>query len=486
MHPDFDVCYRAVASRDTRFDGRFYTAVVSTRIYCRPSCPARTPLARNVRFYTAAAAAEADGFRACRRCRPEVSPDAPDWDLRADLVGRALRLIAEGVADEEGIPGLASRLAVGARHLHRLFVAELGVGPLAVARSRRAQMARQLLDHTALPVTQVAFAAGFSSVRQFNHTVRSAHDRTPTQLRAGSGSAGGEALVLRLAYRPPLPFDDLLAFLAARAVPGVEEVDAGRYRRTVGIDGKPAVLELEPVPARRHVLLRLRTADPCRLAPVVQRARRLFDLTADPSAVDAVLSDDPLLAAGVARRPGLRVPGAYDGFELAVRAVLGQQVSVAAASTLTGRLVAALGTPLDRPDGGLTHLFPGPETVAEADLDGIGVPGRRAAAVRALAAAVCAGDVVLDGPAEAGGARQALLRLPGIGPWTVAYVAMRAFRDPDAMPASDLGLLRALGRAGAGSRPRDLELRAERWRPWRSYAAMHLWASLAPTRKDQG
>jgi len=484
VHPDFDVCYRAVASRDTRFDGRFYTAVVSTRIYCRPSCPARTPLARNVRFYTAAAAAEADGFRACRRCRPEVSPDAPDWDLRADLVGRALRLIAEGVVDEEGIPGLASRLAVGARHLHRLFVAELGVGPLAVARSRRAQMARQLLDHTALPVTQVAFAAGFSSVRQFNHTVRSAHDRTPTQLRAGSGSAGGEALVLRLAYRPPLPFDDLLAFLAARAVPGVEEVDAGRYRRTVGIDGKPAVLELEPVPARRHVLLRLRTADPCRLAPVVQRARRLFDLTADPSAVDAVLSDDPLLAAGVARRPGLRVPGAYDGFELAVRAVLGQQVSVAAASTLTGRLVAALGTPLDRPDGGLTHLFPGPETVAEADLDGIGVPGRRAAAVRALAAAVCAGDVVLDGPAEAGGARQALLRLPGIGPWTVAYVAMRAFRDPDAMPASDLGLLRALGRAGAGSRPRDLELRAERWRPWRSYAAMHLWASLAPTRKD--
>ncbi|CAN5399223.1 DNA-3-methyladenine glycosylase 2 family protein [soil metagenome] len=484
MHPDFDVCYRAVASRDTRFDGRFYTAVVSTRIYCRPSCPARTPLARNVRFYTAAAAAEADGFRACRRCRPEVSPDAPDWDLRADLVGRALRLIAEGVVDEEGIPGLASRLAVGARHLHRLFVAELGVGPLAVARSRRAQMARQLLDHTALPVTQVAFAAGFSSVRQFNHTVRSAHDRTPTQLRAGSGSAGGEALVLRLAYRPPLPFDDLLAFLAARAVPGVEEVDAGRYRRTVGIDGKPAVLELEPVPARRHVLLRLRTADPCRLAPVVQRARRLFDLTADPSAVDAVLSDDPLLAAGVARRPGLRVPGAYDGFELAVRAVLGQQVSVAAASTLTGRLVAALGTPLDRPDGGLTHLFPGPETVAEADLDGIGVPVRRAAAVRALAAAVCAGDVVLDGPAEAGGARQALLRLPGIGPWTVAYVAMRAFRDPDAMPASDLGLLRALGRAGAGSRPRDLELRAERWRPWRSYAAMHLWASLAPTRKD--
>ena len=484
MHPDFDVCYRAVASRDTRFDGRFYTAVVSTRIYCRPSCPARTPLARNVRFYTAAAAAEADGFRACRRCRPEVSPDAPDWDLRADLVGRALRLIAEGVVDEEGIPGLASRLAVGARHLHRLFVAELGVGPLAVARSRRAQMARQLLDHTALPVTQVAFAAGFSSVRQFNHTVRSAHDRTPTQLRAGSGSAGGEALVLRLAYRPPLPFDDLLAFLAARAVPGVEEVDAGRYRRTVGIDGKPAVLELEPVPARRHVLLRLRTADPCRLAPVVQRARRLFDLTADPSAVDAVLSDDPLLAAGVARRPGLRVPGAYDGFELAVRAVLGQQVSVAAASTLTGRLVAALGTPLDRPDGGLTHLFPGPETVAEADLDGMGVPGRRAAAVRALAAAVCAGDVVLDGPAEAGGARQALLRLPGTGPWTVAYVAMRAFRDPDAMPASDLGLLRALGRAGAGSRPRDLELRAERWRPWRSYAAMHLWASLAPTRKD--
>ncbi|MBA2575592.1 MAG: DNA-3-methyladenine glycosylase 2 family protein [Euzebyaceae bacterium] len=484
MHPDFDVCYRAVASRDTRFDGRFYTAVVSTRIYCRPSCPARIPLARNVRFYTAAAAAEADGFRACRRCRPEVSPDAPDWDLRADLVGRALRLIAEGVVDEEGIPGLASRLAVGARHLHRLFVAELGVGPLAVARSRRAQMARQLLDHTALPVTQVAFAAGFSSVRQFNHTVRSAHDRTPTQLRAGSGSAGGEALVLRLAYRPPLPFDDLLAFLAARAVPGVEEVDAGRYRRTVGIDGKPAVLELEPVPARRHVLLRLRTADPCRLAPVVQRARRLFDLTADPSAVDAVLSDDPLLAAGVARRPGLRVPGAYDGFELAVRAVLGQQVSVAAASTLTGRLVAALGTPLDRPDGGLTHLFPGPETVAEADLDGMGVPGRRAAAVRALAAAVCAGDVVLDGPAEAGGARQALLRLPGIGPWTVAYVAMRAFRDPDAMPASDLGLLRALGRAGAGSRSSDLELRAERWRPWRSYAAMHLWASLAPTRKD--
>jgi AraC family transcriptional regulator of adaptative response / DNA-3-methyladenine glycosylase II len=468
MHTDFAACYRAVASRDARFDGRVYTAVETTRIYCRPSCPARTPLADHVRFYAHPAAAERDGFRPCRRCRPEISPDAPDWDVRADVAGRALRLIADGLIDDEGVAGVAARLGVTPRHLRRLLVAEVGAGPLAIARSRRAQLARQLLERTDWPVTRVAFAAGFSSVRQFNDTLKTIYRCTPTRLRAARPAQAAGTLTLRLGYRPPLDIQALLAYLAPRAIPGVEEVAGGCYRRTIAQDGGAAVLELDAAPARRHVLLRLDSPDPLRLTRVAQRARRVFDLTADPAAVAEALADDPLLGPLVAGRPGLRVPGCYDGFELAVRAILGQQVSVTAATTMAGRLVAAFGKPLDgartgvgvpEVPGGLTHTFPDAATLAAADVASIGMPARRAATVRALAAAVADGSVVLDGTADPAVTQRRLARLPGIGPWTVAYVALRALRDP------------------ALADPRALAARAEAWRPWRGYAALHLWTA---------
>ncbi|MBW3602551.1 MAG: helix-turn-helix domain-containing protein [Actinobacteria bacterium] len=481
---DFDACYRAVRSRDARFDGRFYTAVRSTGVYCRPSCPAQTPLGRNVRFYRHAAAAERAGFRACRRCRPDVGPQAPEWDVRADLVGRALRLIADGVVDSEGVDGLARRLSVGRRHLHRLFVAEVGVGPLAVARTNRAHLARRLLDDTSLPVARVAFAAGFSSVRQFNATVRAVYGRTPTGLRAPDRPAAPRRLALRLAFRAPLRVDDLLDFLRRRALPGVEHVDGACYRRTIRTAGGGGVLELEPVGDDDVVWLRLRSEDPRALAPAAQRSRRLLDLEADTGVIEGALSDDPLLAPLVACRPGLRLPGAFDGFEQAVRAVVGQQVSVQAATAVAGRLVAALGEPLTSPVGELTHLFPLPGRVADADLDGLGMPRRRAETIRGLAAAVRDGEVVLDGSVDPDEASAALLALPGVGPWTVASIRMRALRDPDALPAGDLGLRRALADDRGAATPARVRARAQRWRPWRGYAAMHLWADLSGSRGE--
>ncbi|WP_103944087.1 DNA-3-methyladenine glycosylase 2 family protein [Thermomonospora echinospora] len=470
---DFDSCYRAVSARDPRFDGRFFTAVTSTGIYCRPICPARTPARRNVRFYRDAAAAEAAGFRPCKRCRPEACPGSAGWDFRGDLVRRALRLIDDGVVDEYGVRGLACRLAVTERHLHRLFVAELGAPPLAVARSRRLQLARRLLRETAMPVTDVAFAAGFGSVRQFNATLRETYGQTPSQLR-GPRPADGSALELRLAVRPPFDAAGLLDFLAARAIPGVEEVGDGRYART-----GPGPYRIELLPRDGHVLLRADAPDLRGVSRLVARCRRLLDLDADPQAVNEVLGGDRLLAPLVAVRPGLRVPGAFDGFEMAVRAVLGQQVSVAAARTLAGRLVARCGDPLPRPVGGLTHRFPAAEAVADADLSGLGLTGARERTLRELARAVASGKLDLDGGADPGETTRRLLDLPGVGPWTVAYVAMRALGDPDAFPAADLGLRNAVRNLTGDGSPADLRERAEGWRPWRAYAAMHLWASLA-------
>ncbi|MBB5624734.1 DNA-3-methyladenine glycosylase 2 family protein [Sphaerisporangium krabiense] len=519
---DFDSCYRAVSARDTRFDGRFFTAVTSTGIYCRPICPARTPARQNVRFYRHAASAEAAGFRPCRRCRPELSPGDPGWDVAADLVGRALRLIDDGVADEWGVAGLAGRLHVTERHLHRLFTARLGAGPLAVARTRRLLLAKQLLTETSLPITDVAFAAGFGSVRQFNATMKEAYGFAPGELRAASGPLSRAArspvqgtpatLTLRLGHREPYDAGTLLAFLAARAVPGVEYATGTLYRRAV----PGGIITLTP--AAGHVKLSVTLDDTRHLARIVARCRRLLDLDADPGAIAEALRTTALRPL-VERRPGLRVPGAFDGFELAVRAVVGQQVSVAGARTLLGRIAARAGspakpcdiTPADGPDGvsagpmdgpvdghadghtdGLVDgpayghgkaggdvpaadrphlLFPSAARLAEADLTGLGLTGRRIETLKILAEKAATGEIHLDGGADPAETAARLMAVPGIGPWTTGYIAMRALRDPDAWPAGDLGLRKAMKALGI------TEDDIERWRPWRAYAATHLWSS---------
>ncbi|MEV8637958.1 DNA-3-methyladenine glycosylase 2 family protein [Streptosporangium sp. NPDC051023] len=460
---DFDSCYRAVAARDARFDGRFYTAVTSTRIYCRPICPARTPNLRNVRFYRHAASAEAAGFRPCKRCRPELSPGDPGWDHRGDLVGRALRLIDEGVADDGGIALLAGRLHITERHLHRLFTAEIGVGPLAVARTKRLLLAKQLLTETGLPITDVAFASGFGSVRQFNATMKETYGFTPGELRETAGRASADtSLTLRLHRREPYDSASMLRFLRARAIPGLEHVGETAYSRAI----PGGTVTLTPVPG--HVRLEVELEDTRTLARVVARCRRLLDLDADPEAIADALGETSL-GPLVTARPGLRVPGAWDGFEVAVRAVVGQQISVAGARTLLGRIVARAG----RETGGetLSHLFPTAGELLEADLEGLGLTGRRVTTLKALAARVAEGDIDLDGAQEPSQAVSRLLRVPGIGPWTASYVALRALRDPDAWPEGDLGLRRTMACLNI---PED---HIERWRPWRAYAALHLWST---------
>jgi AraC family transcriptional regulator, regulatory protein of adaptative response / DNA-3-methyladenine glycosylase II len=455
--------------------------VTSTGIYCRPICPAQTPRPQNVRFYPSAAAAVAAGFRACRRCRPDVAPHSPDWNVRADLVGRALRLIAEGAVDTDRISGLARRLAVSPRHLHRELVAEVGAGPLALARTRRTQTARLLIDETGMPLSEIAFVAGFGSIRQFNDSMRVAFGCNPTDLRrkVQPGLAGRGEITLRLSHRMPFDAGSLLAYLGRRAVPGVEQVVEGRYRRTVALGRSVGTIELAPVTGKGIVHLRLRLDDLRDLALVVQRCRGLFDLDVDPAAVSGVLSADPVLAPIVCARPGLRLPGAVDGWEIAVRAVLGQQVSVTAARTLASRLVRALGMSLVEKDLHLTHLFPGPEALAEADLSTLGITRARAGTLRGLAAAVAGGEIMLDRGADREEIEARLLAVPGIGPWTASYVAMRALGDPDAFLPGDLGVRRAAEALGLDPNPRRLEAYAERWRPWRAYAVLYLWESLS-------
>jgi len=480
IHTDFDLCYRAICSRDSRFDGRFFTAVTSTGIYCRPICPAPTPQSRNVRFYPCAAAAEAAGFRACRRCHPEASPDSPDWNVRADLVARALRLIAEGVVDAEGVAGLAQRLAVSERHLHRELVAEVGAGPLALARSRRAQTARLLIEQTHLSLTDIAFTAGFASIRRFNDSMQEAFGCAPSALRrrAQPVGAGDGRLTLRLQYRPPFDAESLFAFLARRALPGVEEVTNGCYQRTVAFPRSQGILGIEPVARMHAVLIHLRLNDLGDLSLLVQRCRHLCDLDADPAAVATVLSADPVLAPLVEARPGLRIPGAIDGFELAVRAIVGQQVSVSGARTLLGRLVAATGEPLAEPQGGLTHFFPTPRQIMQADLQGLGFTQMRINALQALARAIVEEGLVLNRGADREQTIERLLSLPGVGAWTASYIAMRALGDPDAFPVTDLGLRRAFEQQGVASDTKSVARRAEAWRPWRAYATIHLWTAL--------
>ena len=360
IYADFDLCYRAVCSRDARFDGLFFTAVTTTGIYCRPICPARTPQAKNVRFYPYAVAAESAGFRACRRCHPEASPGSPDWNRRADLVARALRLIADGLVDVEGVAGLAQRLAVSERHLHRELVTQIGVGPLALARRRRVQTAKLLIDQTHLSLTDIAFASGFPSIRQFNETMRDAFGCAPSALRrrTQSGGASDGRLTLCLHCRPPFDIEGLFAYLGKHAIPGVEEVIDQRYRRTIAFPHSKGILEVEPGAKENMLALHLSLDNLSDLGQIVQRCRNLFDLDADPAAINALLAADPLMAPLVATRPGLRLPGAINGFELAICAILIQQASIAGARTLAGQLVSSYGDSLPEPRGTLTHFFP--------------------------------------------------------------------------------------------------------------------------------
>ncbi|MEX1177054.1 MAG: AlkA N-terminal domain-containing protein [Nitriliruptor sp.] len=480
MHTDHASCLRAVQARDPRFDGWFVTAVRTTGIYCRPSCPALTPRAANVTFHPSAAAAQRAGYRACKRCRPDASPGSPAWDPRADVTARAVRLIADGLVDRRGVGGLAAELGYSTRQVERHLRAELGAGPLALARAHRAQTARTLIETTTLPFAEVAFAAGFGSVRSFNDTVRSVFALPPSELRRRAAGCrrdvGAGTITLRLPLRLPFTPDSLFGHLAATAVPGVEEWRDGAYRRVLRLPFGTGTVALTP--ADDHVVCRLRLADLRDLTAAVGRCRRLLDLDADPVAVADHLGADPHLAAVVAASPGRRIPRTVDADELAVRAVLGQQVSTAAARTHAGRLVAAHGDPVDDPGGGLTSAFPTAERLAEVDPATLALPRSRSAALVGLVRALADGRIDLGPGADREAARAALGALPGIGPWTVEVVAMRGLGDPDAFLPTDLGVRVAAEQLGLPASPGAMRRHAERWRPWRAYAVQHLWGAL--------
>jgi AraC family transcriptional regulator, regulatory protein of adaptative response / DNA-3-methyladenine glycosylase II len=493
MEMDDDACYRAIATRDPRFDGRLFVAVRTTGIYCRPICPAPLPRRDQVCFYPTAAACHEAGFRPCLRCRPETAPELGAWQGTRSTVSRALGLIEDGALDVSSVDALASRLGVGERQLRRLFRQHLGASPIAVAQTRRILLAKQLIHETRLPMVQVALAAGFRSVRRFNEIFQQLFARPPSAIRRSGaveqlvGRSG--AIRLTLSYRPPFEWDALLAFLHARAIPGVEAVSADRYMRTIGIGAAVGAIVVEPEKGTR-LAATIRFPDLRALPVVIARVRRVFDLAADPVAIVEHLSRDPLLAPLVAVRPGLRIPGAWDGFELAVRTILGQQITVSAAAKLAECLVAAYGLPIADPvvrEHGLTHVFPTPEQVAAADLAVLGVPRARRAALSSLAAAVVA-DPILFGPRSGlETAIERLRQLPGMGEWTAHYIAMRQLREPDAFPVADIGIVHALrDRLGERQTPAELLARAERWRPWRAYAAMHLWASESPQTRFKG
>jgi len=479
---DPDRCYRALRTRDARFDGRFFTAVRSTGIYCRPICPAPTPKRENCVFLPCAAAAAERGFRPCLRCRPEASPGTPAWLGTSSTVSRALRMIGDGALDDGNVGSFAERLGIGERQLRRLFDKHLGASPIAVAQTRRVRFAKRLLDEPDLPMTEVALAAGFASIRRFNDAIRKCYDMPPRALRqrrrARTNGASPCDLRLHFAYRPPLDWAALAGFLAPRAIPGVEAVGPGGYRRSFAFESGRGTLAVTPQADRPSLVARIRFEGSVPLQIVSERIRRLFDLTADPTEIAADLARSPWLRSAVRSHPGIRVPGAWDGFELAVRAILGQQVSVRGATTLAGRLVSRFGEAVDF--GGetpeLTALFPTPAVIAEADVAAIGIPRKRAEAIRALAAAAATGEIAFDTAAGLDVLVSRLEALPGIGPWTANYIAMRAAREPDAFPASDLGLRRALATNGRPASEAALFAASQDWRPWRAYAAMLLWS----------
>jgi AraC family transcriptional regulator of adaptative response / DNA-3-methyladenine glycosylase II len=473
MPLDPEVCSRARHSRDPRFDGRFFIGVLTTRIYCRPVCPARSPKEENVRYFPTAAAAAEAGLRPCLRCRPESSPGTPAWRGTSSTVSRALRLISESALEDGGVDALAERLGIGSRHLRRLFLQHLGASPVAVAQTRRLHFAKQLIDESSLPMNQIALASGFGSIRRFNDTFHKTYGRAPSQLRrrarpTATSQENEYGFLLR--FRPPFHWQGLLAFLAPRATPGIELVEGGAYRRVISLDGHIGFMEVRLDAPQDALALRIRFSEPRLLFLVVERVRRMFDLAADPGEIASHLSPDALLAPRLAANPGLRVPGCWDGFELAVRAILGQQVTVKGATTLAGRLVRAFGTPVVI-GRGLTHLFPTPEKLAGSNLACIGLPRARAQTIRLLARAVSEGRITFSGIVDVEDFRARFRTLPGIGDWTAQYVAMRALGEPDAFPSADLGLLRAASLKDA----RELEARAQAWRPWRAYAAMYLW-----------
>ncbi len=476
MSLDPATCYRALVARDPRFDGAFFVAVSTTGIYCRPVCPARTPRPDRCSFYERAALAERDGFRACFTCRPELAPGSARVDSVSRLVAGASARIEAGALNDGSLDELAAELGVTARHLRRAFAAELGVSPMALALSRRMALAKQLVQDGGLGMAEVAFASGFRSVRRFNAAFRERFGRPPSELRRAGARASGGSISLRLDYRPPLEWAAMLGFLAARAAPSVERAEGGAYARVVRVGGALGWVRLAPEPDRAA----LRAEVSPELAPELMRVaaslRRAFDLDAHPHAVAAHLAPDPALAPLVAARPGLRIPGVLDPFEGLARAILGQQVSMRGATTLAGRLAARFGERVETPFAELARAFPSAETIAgarEADVAAIGVPGARARALIAAARALELGDVELRPGADAARAIASLRALPGVGRWTAEYVALRVLGWPDGFPAGDLVLSRALGADSA----RELERRAEPWRPWRGYAAMHLWCA---------
>ncbi|BBC31740.1 DNA-3-methyladenine glycosylase 2 [Streptomyces graminofaciens] len=484
MYSDVERCVRAVQSKDARFDGWVFTAVLTTRIYCRPSCPAVPPKPENMTFYPSAAACQQAGFRACKRCRPDSSPGSPEWDQRADLVARAMRLIGDGLVDREGVPGLARRLGYSTRQVERQLLAELGAGPLALARAQRAQTARLLIETTPLPMAEITFASGFSSIRTFNDTVREVFALSPSELRERAARSAGRrpdvpgtpgVLSLRLPFRAPLNPDNLFGHLAATAVPGVEEWRDGAYRRTLRLPYGHGIVGLTPQPD--HIGCRLTLSDLRDLPVAISRCRRMLDLDADPVAVDEQLRGDPVLAPLVDKAPGRRVPRTVDEAEFAVRAVLGQQVSTAAARTHAARLVTAHGEPVDDPGGGLTHLFPTPEALAALDPGTLAMPRTRRNTFTTLVRRLADNELHLGVDSDWAETRSRLLALPGFGPWTADVIAMRALGDPDAFLPTDLGVRRAAKELGLPSTPAALTAHAAAWRPWRAYAVQYLWAT---------
>ncbi len=515
MELDPTTCYAAIASRDRRFEGRFVVGVVTTGVYCRPGCPAPMPRRKNVKFYRCAAAAEEAGFRPCLRCRPESSPGTPAWMGTSATVSRALRLLLSSEEEELGIEELAARLGVGSRHLRRLFVTHVGASPRAIVATRRAHFAKKLIEETNLTMTAIAFASGYPNVRRFNAAIRRSFRNTPGRLRenrpaalsparpasnnsgahpvrrapAGRGAgaeygarptgAGTDALVLKLPFKPPFDWNRMVTFFSLRAVPGIETCDAAAYRRTIRAGDTTGIIEVRPVPGMHHLELRVHGPVSPDLPAIVERVNRIFDLTCDPADIAEHLGRDPVLATTTTLQAGPRVPGAWDPFEMAVRGLLGQQVSVKGAVTLTGRLVERFGEALPAGDGnGLTHLFPTAEVLARNDVSAIGIPKSRAATIRDLAAAVQDGSVRLDRYRDLEETVEELCAVKGVGAWTAHYIAMRGLSHPDAFPSSDLGLLKTAERWGKDPKPKNLEAIAEAWRPWRAYAVIALWMSL--------